>query len=246
MEKTKIINFVKDDMWELDGESLPAPKRFGIKALKLLILAGRGFVKDNCSLRASALTLYSLLSIVPVIAMLFGVAKGFGFEQKLKAQLLEEGSDQDEMMLQLIDFAENMLANTQGGLVAGIGLIVLFWTIIKVIGTIEASFNYIWGVAKDRAIGRKLSDYLSLMLLAPVLLIAASSITVFVKTQITGLAESMALPEAGSSLVVTGLSYLPMLIIWFLFSWITLLKILVQQILPSHYFEFENTIFPTA
>ena len=220
MEKAKIINFVKDDMWELDGESLPAWKRFGVKALKLFILAGRGFVKDNCSLRASALTLYTLLSIVPVIAMLFGVAKGFGFEQKMKAQLLDQGSDQDEMMLQLIDFAENMLANTQGGLVAGIGLLVLFWTIIKVISTIEASFNHIWSVDKGRTIGRKLSDYLSLMMLAPVLLITASSISVFVKIQITGLAESIALPEAGSSLVISGLSYLPMLIIWVLFSFV--------------------------
>ena len=219
-KKTKIINFVKEDIWGIKSEELPLAKRFLVRTLKLVILSTKGFVQDDCPLRASALTLYTLLSIVPIIAMLFGIAKGFGFEKKLEKQLLEQIPEQDTMMLQLISFAENMLANTQGGLVAGIGIVVLFWTIIKVIGNIEDSFNHIWKVKKNRSWSRMLSDYLSLMLLAPVLLISASSITVFVKTQLTGLANSMPIPEMGSTLIFDLLNYLPMGILWLLFSFV--------------------------
>src|SRR5664279_2577446 len=172
-----IISFVKEDIWLLHEQRLPLFKATIIKSLKIVILSVQGFSRDLCPLRASALTLYSILSIVPVIAMLFGIAKGFGFEKMLEQRLLEQAPDQDAMVLQLISFAQNMLDSTKGGVVAGIGIVVLFWTIINVIGNIEESFNYIWKIGKGRSISRKFSDYLSLMLLAPVVIIASSSIT---------------------------------------------------------------------
>ena len=180
-------NFIKEDVWLLHEQKLPLFKATLIKSLKIVILSVQGFSRDLCPLRASALTLYSILSIVPVIAMLFGIAKGFGFETMLEKRLLEQAPDQDTMVLQLISFAQNLLESTKGGLVAGIGVVVLFWTIINVIGNIEESFNFIWKIAKGRSLSRKFSDYLSLMLLAPVLLIASSSITVFLDTKINWL-----------------------------------------------------------
>jgi membrane protein len=98
--------------------------------------------------------------------------------------------------------------------------VVLFWTVISLIGNIEESFNYIWKIAKGRPLGRKFSDYLSLMLLAPVLLIAASSITVFVGTQVTWLIGVMRLPEFGTWLVINALSLLPLLLMIGLFAFI--------------------------
>jgi membrane protein len=143
-----ITGFIKEDIWVINENNYSFIQRFGVKALKIVLLSFQGFVRDLCQLRASALTLYTLLSIVPVIALLFGIAKGFGFEKKLEKQLLEKATDQDSMMLQLIDFSQNMLASTKGGIVAGIGIIVLFWTVIKVIGNIESSFNHIWKIKK--------------------------------------------------------------------------------------------------
>lgn len=174
-----IISFVKEDIWLLNEQRLPPAKAAFIKSLKIVLLSAQGFTRDLCSLRASALTLYSLLSIVPVIAMLFGIAKGFGFESMLEQHLIEQAPEHNALVAQLIGFAHKMLDSTKGGVVAGIGVVVLFWTIIKVIGNIEKSFNYIWKIGKGRSASRKFSDYLSLMLLAPVILIAASSMTVF-------------------------------------------------------------------
>ena len=213
-----IISFVKEDIWLLHEHRFPQFKAAIIKSLKIVILSIQGFSRDLCPLRASALTLYSILSIVPVIAMLFGIAKGFGFETMLEQRLLEQAPDQDTMVLQLISFAQNLLESTKGGVVAGIGIVVLFWTIINVIGNIEESFNYIWKIGTGRSISRKFSDYLSLMLLAPVLLIASSSITVFLDTKITWLISVIELPEFGIWLVVKALSLSPLVLMIGLFT----------------------------
>ncbi len=213
-----IVNFIKEDIWLLHEQKLPLFKATLIKSLKIVILSVQGFARDLCPLRASALTLYSILSIVPVIAMLFGIAKGFGFETMLEKRLLEQAPDQDAMVLQLISFAQNLLESTKGGVVAGIGIVVLFWTIINVIGNIEESFNYIWKIGTGRSISRKFSDYLSLMLLAPVLLIASGSITVFLDTKITWLISVIELPEFGIWLVVKALSLSPLVLMIALFT----------------------------
>ncbi|MDD5321791.1 MAG: YihY/virulence factor BrkB family protein [Methylococcales bacterium] len=213
-----IISFVKEDIWLLHEQSLPLIKASLIKSFKIVILSVQGFSRDLCPLRASALTLYSLLSIVPVIAMLFGIAKGFGFEKMLEQRLIEQVPDQETTVLKLISFAQNLLASTQGEVVAGIGIVVLFWTIIKVIGNIEESFNYIWKIGKGRSISRKFSDYLSLMLLAPIVLIASGSITVFLKTKITWLITVIELPEFGTWLVIRALGLSPLVLMAGLFA----------------------------
>ncbi|MGR9100126.1 MAG: YihY/virulence factor BrkB family protein [Gammaproteobacteria bacterium] len=220
MQKNKLLEFFKDEIWKIDVAKLPAYQGFLVNALLIAFLSGREFAKDQCPLRASALTLYTLLSIVPVIAMLFGVAKGFGFEKMLKERIIENMAEQDAMILKLIGFAENLLANTQGGVVAGIGVVVLFWTVIKVIANIEDAFNHIWKVEKGRSWVRKVGDYLSLMLAAPILLIVSGSITVFVKTRISGLAESLLLPEYGASAIFYVLNYSPLVIMCLLFTFI--------------------------
>ncbi|TRW91244.1 YihY/virulence factor BrkB family protein [Candidatus Methylobacter oryzae] len=215
-----ISNSIKKYIWGLRDDKLPPFKEKAIKSLKILVLSAQGFSRDLCSLRASALTLYTLLSIVPVIAMLFGIAKGFGLEKMLKQRLLEQIPNQETMVLKLIGFAQNLLDNAQGEVVAGTGIVILFWTIINVISDIEQSFNYIWKVSQDRSLSRKFSDYLSLMLLAPIVLIVSGSITVFLKTQLTWLVNILYLPAIGEWFVIRALSLLPLLLMTGLFAFI--------------------------
>ncbi|MGZ8956063.1 MAG: YihY/virulence factor BrkB family protein [Methylovulum sp.] len=216
--KLDITRFVKEDIWLLHEQKLPLFKAAITKSLKIVILSVQGFTQDLCPLRASALTLYSLLSIVPVIAMLFGIAKGFGFETMLEQRLIEQAPERDTLVVQLISFAQNLLESTKGGVIAGIGVVVLFWTIISLIGNIEESFNHIWKIGKGRSISRKFSDYLSLMLLAPVILIASGSITVLLNTEITWLITIIHLPEFGTWLVIKALSLLPLVLMAGLFA----------------------------
>lgn len=213
-----ITNFIKDDIWLLHEEKLPPFKAKIIKLTKIIMLSVQGFSRDLCSLRATALTLYTLLSIVPIIAMLFGIAKGFGLEKIMKQRLIEQIPSQETMVLQLISFAQNLLESAQGEVVAGTGIIILLWAIIKVINDIEDSFNYIWKIEQGRSIGRKFSDYLSLMFLAPIILITSGSITVFLQTQLTWLINAIQLPEIGVWLVIRALSLLPLVLMTGLFA----------------------------
>src|SRR6266581_2733430 len=176
------VQFLKDDIWRLRADKLERKKCFWITHLRVFLLAIRRFYEDKCELRASALTFYSLLSIVPVVAMAFGVAKGFGLEKVLETQLLAKLEGQPEVADRILGFARTLLENTKGGAIAGVGVVILFWTVVKVLGNIENAFNDIWGVKKARQLGRKLADYLSVMMICPVLLITASSVTVLLST----------------------------------------------------------------
>lgn len=176
---SKTIEFLKSGIWKTHTGEHSRFNAFLIKYLKIFLLALRGFEEERCNLRASALTFYSLLSVVPVLALAFAIAKGFGFEKLLRQELIENLPKQEAILQQVLGFVESLLASTRGGLLAGIGIVALFWAVIKLLGNIEQSFNDIWKIKKARSYGRKFSDYLSLMLLGPVLFILASSATVF-------------------------------------------------------------------
>lgn len=190
----------------------------GITVLRIALLTVRRFNEHKCSEKASALTYYSLLSIVPVFAMAFGVAKGFGFDKVLENQIIEKFAGQEEIMSYVIDFSRTMLENTKGGLLAGIGVAFLFYTVVRVFGNIEASFNDIWEFPKGRTIVRKFSDYLSLMLLSPILLIASSSATVYITTQITQISQNVALVGYFNPLISFFLKLVPYFLIWVLLT----------------------------
>ena len=106
---SKVINFLKTDIWRIRLKSYPRSKSFFLRQLRIIVLAVRGFDEDKCKFRASALTFYSLLSVVPVIAMMFGVAKGFGLEKRVEAELLQKIKGQEEVAKKIIDFANSLL-----------------------------------------------------------------------------------------------------------------------------------------
>jgi membrane protein len=97
-------------------------------------------------------------------------------------------------------------------------VVTLFWTIISVIGNIETSFNAIWKITQDRSLSRKFSDYLSLMLIAPILLIVASSLTVFLQTQVTWLMTFLPLSKTSTWLILKALNFSSLLLIIGLFT----------------------------
>jgi len=214
----KLIQFITTDIWHIESKNASWGKSFFLRQLRVIILAFRGFNEDKLQLRASALTLYSLLAIVPVLAMVFAVAKGFGFDTLLQDQLITRFPGQQEVLVTAIEFAKNLLAKTRGGLIAGIGVIVLYWAVIKVLGHIEHSFNDIWKISKARSLWRKFSDYLTIMLICPVLIILSSSATVFVKTQITLIVDKIALLGFFSPLIYVSFKLIPYLLIWLLFT----------------------------
>jgi len=217
------LEFVKTDIWRIRLKDLSRNRSFGIRLLRIVLLATRGFAEDRIHLRASALTLYSLLGIVPVLAMAFGIAKGFGFERFLQKDLLERFQGQEEVAIRIIDFAHSLLEATKGGVIAGVGMVVLFWAVIRVLRDIENSFNDIWGIEESRSLGRKFSDYLTILVISPILLTMSGSITIFVNTQVAMITAKFEVLGYISGPIFFLLSFLPYCMIWGLFAFIYIL-----------------------
>lgn len=229
--------FINTDIWNLDLTNTPKFKRLFFQLIKVLFVAFKGVKEDKILLRASALTFFSLLSIVPVLAMAFGLAKGFGLDNELRAQILENFSGQQEVLSQSLEFAQKLLNNTQtkGGVVAGVGLIFLFYSVVKLLTNIELSFNDIWYVKKQRSITRKLTDYLAIILVGPVLIIVANSMTIFVAAQISTLTETVSLLGLFKSIIFPLLRLLPFIVVWMLFT-------LVYLIMPNTSVKFKSAL----
>lgn len=159
-----------------------------------------------------------MLSVVPVLALGFGIAKGFGYEKYLEEQLAGNLQGHEEVLKYLLTFTNSFLQKTQGGLIAGVGVAILFWTVMKVFGNIESAFNDIWQIKKPRTFVRKFSDYLSMMFVSPILIVASSSATVFITTQLSSMDRRVALLGYLSPLIFFFVKLMPYVIIWVLFS----------------------------
>ncbi len=216
----KMTNFIRQDIWRIRSNNLSPGKSFFLKLVRVLLLSIRGFDEDKCQLRASALTFYSLVSVVPVAAMAFGIAKGFGLEKLLEDQLKEKLSGHEDILANVVQFSHSLLANTKGGLIAGVGVVVLFWAVLKVLGQIEYSFNDIWGVKEKRTLGRMFGDYLSLMLVCPVILILSGSVNVFVTTQVGLIMDQFTVLGSMSPIILFLLKLMPYTLMWGLFTFL--------------------------
>jgi membrane protein len=155
--------------------------------------------------------------VVPVFAMLFGIAKGFGIEATLEREVLKRLEGQEEMANFIIKWAHSFLETTRGGVIAGLGILFLFWTIIKVLGNIENAFNGIWGVKKGRSFTKKITDYFSLILIGPVLFIVPSATTVLITSQVESLVLRISLLDAIGPIIFPLLKLLTYAAIWILF-----------------------------
>ena len=216
----KITDFIQSHIWELPLDQLPRWQSPLIKQVRVLILAFKGFNRDKCQLRAAALTFYSILSLIPILAMVFGIAKGFGFEQKLELLLQEKIASRDMVAQEGVDWiiskAKLLLESTRGSLIAGVGLIVLMWAATRVLRHIEAALNDIWEIKNSRPWIRNFTDLLSIMVVAPILFILAQSTTVFITAIIQDLSKGMKL--LGHLFLLIKL--VPFGLIWLLFTMI--------------------------
>lgn len=214
----RIVKFFSHEIWSVRLDDFPKHKSLLYRAIRIVVLAFRGFTEDKVMLRASALTYFTLMSIVPVLAMGFGIAKGFGMDKYLEEQILIQFQGQEQILTQLIDFSNALLKRTGGGLIAGIGVAVLFWSVLKVFNNIENAFNGIWHIDKGRTMSRKFSDYLSMMLIAPILMILSSSMNVYISTQVTNLSEKIRIVNAIGPYLLFLLQFLPYFIMSVLFT----------------------------
>ncbi|HQQ94836.1 MAG TPA: YihY/virulence factor BrkB family protein [Bacteroidia bacterium] len=177
-------HFISVRIWRIRLSKLDGRQGFLIRQVRILILAIRGFMEDKCLTKATALTFYSLFSIVPILALVFAIAKGFGFEKNLEAQLIHSYPQYADILSSAFVYANSMLSNAKGGVIAGFGILLLLWSVLKLLMSIEDIFNEVWDVKTGRSWVRKLTDYLTVMLISPLLLIISGGLTVAIQAKL--------------------------------------------------------------
>src|SRR5688500_18479261 len=133
----------------------------------------RDIARGDLTMRAMSLVYTTLLSIVPLIALSFSVLKGLGYHRELEPVLytfLEPlGEKAGDLTLQVMQFVEN----ARGGVLGSIGLIIFLYTVISMVQKVEESFNFVWRVEQPRSLGRRFSEYLSVMVIGPTVIVGA-------------------------------------------------------------------------
>ncbi len=216
---SRVLHFTRVGIWGVRLKSLPAVHAFFIRCARVIILAILEFRKNDCPRSAAVLTYYSLLNVVPLVAVMFAVAKGFGLKRLVEGHILQiaaKANLQPEVTNQIVLFSNSLLAQAKGGLIAGVGVVLLLWTVISILGKIEDTFNTIWEVKKPRTLVRKFTDYIAVMVLAPVLFAVSSSATVLIASQLKVIIQKTALLGPLSSLVFFVLNLLPYFSMWVL------------------------------
>ena len=180
------------------------------------------FFQDNCYEKASALAFYSALSIVPVLAVVLGIAHGLGFGNDLESDLSTQFFPQPEVKDKLLEFAHSWLHHVEGGVIAGVGTLILLWSVISLLISVEGSLNDIWKIQQGRTFFQKIRDYLMVIIIAPLIFVASSSITIYLIGQVAKTAEGNVFFETVSPLLLFFLSLFPVFLMWILFTFIYL------------------------
>ena len=185
MKLRQLFTYFTDTIFRQDVSEWRNPVvRWLVQQYRLLFYTARGLVEHGTLVRSAALTFYTLMSLVPILAVVFAVVKGFGLTDGLVENLYGIFPRHPETIDYIVGFAENALARTQGGVVAAVGLVMLFWAVIRVFGSIESAFNNIWEVKVARSIARQWTDYIAVVMIVPVLWILANTVGNYIEQQL--------------------------------------------------------------
>lgn len=215
----RLHTLVTRDIWLLDTPQPPPTtglQGFLLRQLRVVLIVGRGFFLDHqCLTRAAALTYTTLLALVPMLAFMFAFLKGLGLQNVLEPILLARlPVASEDFVRQVVSYVNNVQVGTLG--VLGLGSL-LFTTILQ-FGTVEQALNDIWGVRTGRPLLRKIADYISIMVIGPVVLVLAIGINTALQHQtlLTTLMEQRLVGDALLLLFV----FLPYLALWSAFAFL--------------------------
>ena len=188
MKSSDISRFVRYDMWrrtttEFDGFF----QRLGYAIIRTIVLVARGFGSKNLNDKAKSLTYSLIFAVVPILAMVVAVAKGFGVVDVIEHQLNASFLGETNMVPTIMQMVDRYLSTAQGGMFVGIGLIVLLWAVYSFFQSVETAFNKIWNVQKSRSVLHQVTTYIAILVLIPVLIVCSAGISIFLHATMSGL-----------------------------------------------------------
>ncbi|MDE5685200.1 MAG: YihY/virulence factor BrkB family protein [Paramuribaculum sp.] len=173
-----IWNYCTSGVWN------DSRKTWQVNLLKTINLSVSSFLSHDLQSRACALTYRTLLALVPALALLLAIGRGFGLQQILQDQLIKYFPSQHTVLNAAFGFVDSYLKEASGGVFVGIGIVFLLWTLISLLSSVEDCFNNIWQIVRGRLFWRKVTDYLAIFLILPVIMICASGLQLFMTTSL--------------------------------------------------------------
>lgn len=191
------LRFLTEDIWRIEKSEVNKTRFSIYEVLKILSLCIKRYQSNRTSSRASALTYSSLIAAVPIAAILFAIARGFGLSGMVEASLKSSIALPGDTVDILIQFADAYLQQTKSGLFLGIGLLALLWSVTLLTNNIELVFNYIWNVRRTRSLYRKMTDYFSMFLFLPLLIVISSGLSIFMSQMLGDIEQFQLLAPIG-------------------------------------------------
>ncbi len=212
----RISHFLKYTIWRKTESNLTRGESLGYTILKTILLAGRGFREHKVLVRADALAFALLFATIPIVALMFAISRGFGFEGLLEDTLLSFPILQQLNAVPLLmEFVNRYLETAQGGVFIGVGFIMLLWSVYYFFNSVETSFNDIWSVRKSRNIVRQITTYIIIVMAIPVLIICTSGISIFVNSNLPDTPFFAQMAPVKEFLMRLS----PFVIAWLFYSW---------------------------
>lgn len=175
---SEIINYCWKGVWQETRDTT------GIRLLKVANLSVRSFLDRDLQTKSMSLTYSTVLAIVPALALIFAIGRGFGFQNLLEEQLFKSFPAQKQGITFALNFVDSYLKEASQGIFVGIGIIFLLWTLISLLSYIEDAFNQVWDVKHPRSLYQKVTDYIAICLMVPVLMICSSGVSIFMSATI--------------------------------------------------------------
>jgi membrane protein len=183
----RIFKFITDDIWRIAENRQTKNKIFWYRLVRTFILTFRAFKRDALDMKASALTYSVLLAIIPTLALVMSVARGFGFQYVIEELLIKNVQAQSDALQIAFEYVNSYMEYARGGVFIGIGVIILLISTYVLYSNIENTFNNIWQVKNPRKIIRRLIDFLAFALFAPIVLIVLAGFSVYISSSFSDL-----------------------------------------------------------
>ena len=180
----RFLQFLTADIWRVNASEEKGLRRVINNIVRILIMAARGFANNKLVMIASGLTYFTLLAAVPILCILLAIAKGFNLQDVLQNELMNVFASHSSILNMAFQLVEQVLTAATKGVVIGIGIIFILWSIFAIYNNIERAFNIIWQVPKGRAIYRKITDFFATMMIVPIFIIVSSGFSIFIKTNL--------------------------------------------------------------
>ena len=201
MEVQRLIHFFTTGIWRISRGDVSPLRYLVVKVLKKILLAVRFFTAKRVMTKASALTYSTLLAIVPILAVVFAIARGFGYNKYIEVWFRDALSSQPQAAEIIIGFVNSYLVHTKSGVFLGIGLLFMLYTVLMLVSNIEEAFNEVWQVKKSRSVFRTFTDYLAMFFVFPILIVLSSGISIFLATVADRMPDFLMLGSAVRTLI---------------------------------------------